>query len=69
MAAISVPVQVTNGAGRTGVCVYDNAAVTDDSHASAYVIYSDNTWDQVPRNTLTTLPDLPEFFTGTGPGQ
>lgn len=68
MAVISTPVQVTNGAGRTGVCVYDNPAVTVDSHASAYVIYSDNTWAQVPRNTLTALPGLPAFFTGTGPG-
>lgn len=58
--------QVTNGAGRTGVCLYDNPSVVNNNNASAYVAYADNTWQQVPRSSLTVVTG--GFFEGVGPG-
>lgn len=57
-----------NGAsgGRQGVAVYDNTAVTDDTHPSVIVIFADSTYIQAPRASLTTTTG--GFFPGTGPG-
>jgi len=64
--AISAGTQVQTGTGRTGVCVYDNASVTDNTHPSAYVIFNDSTYAQFPRGTLTSVSG--GFLPGTGPG-
>lgn len=53
--------------GRQGTVVYDNPAVTDDSHASVYVIFADGTYRQSKRVNLTSLGTA--WVQGTGPGQ
>lgn len=64
---ITGPAVVLNEVGRTGVCVYDNPAVTNNNHKSAYVIYADNTWKQSERINLTIITQG-SFLPGTGPG-
>lgn len=56
---------VQNQFGRQGVCLYDNPAVTDDTHRSAYIIYPDGTYRQVSRGVLTQLGA--GWLPGTGP--
>jgi hypothetical protein len=65
---ISTPAPVQNSDGRKGVCLYDNAAVTDNTKKSAYVIYNDGTWRQEKRVNLTVLTGVPTFDIGEGPG-
>lgn len=71
---VVTPTIVQVAGGRIGVCVYDNPLVTDNSKASAYVIFADSTWIQEDRNDLTVVPGTgtgPSAFApveGTGPG-
>ena len=62
--AISATTRVITAQGRVGVCVYDNAAVTDDQKPSAIVIFNDSTYDQYPRAQLTTQTG--SWIPGTG---
>ena len=64
--AITAGTRVTNSAGRVGVVLYDNPAVTNDTHDSAYIAYNDNTYEQAPRGGLTTQSG--GFLSGIGPG-
>ncbi len=59
---ILTPTVVSNLGGRIGVAVYDNPSVTDNSNASVYVIFGDDTYVQDSRNNLTVVPN-----TQTGP--
>jgi hypothetical protein len=65
-APISAATRVQLSSGRIGVCLYDNPNITDDTLASAYVIFGDDTYVQVPRGTLTSLAG--GFYPPLGPG-
>lgn len=65
--AFSAGTIVNYQSGRQGVVVYDNASVTDDSHASVYVIFPDGTYRQSKRVNLTSAGA--GWLPGTGPGQ
>lgn len=64
---ISTPAQVTSISGRSGTCLYDNPAVTNNEHKSAIVIFRDGTWKQSERSNLTVVSGN-AFATGMGPG-
>jgi hypothetical protein len=72
--AITTPTTVQVSGGRIGVCLWDNALVTNNNNPSAYVIFADSTWAQVPRANLTVVANTGTgalafgFFTGTGQG-
>jgi hypothetical protein len=71
---ITAPTLVQVGGARNGVCVYDNGAVTNNNNPSAYVIFADSTWAQVPRATLTAIAGVAtgsaafSSFEGAGQG-
>jgi hypothetical protein len=63
---ILTPTVVSNLGGRIGVAVYDNPSVTDNSNASVYVIFGDDTYVQDSRTGSLGI-----FWRGSifGPGE
>jgi hypothetical protein len=65
--AFSTGVIVKDTSGRQGTVIYDNPAITDDTHPSCYVIFPGNTYKQFKRSSLTQV--AVGWVPGTGPGQ
>lgn len=68
MSTISTPALVLTGGGRVGTALYDNPSITNNNHASVYVIFADSTYEQLPRGSITVQSGGP-WKRGTGPGQ
>jgi hypothetical protein len=52
---VTTPTVVSTGAGRIGICVYDNPNQTNNNQATAYVLFPDGTWGQYARANLTVV--------------
>jgi hypothetical protein len=73
ISTVTTPIVVNNLGGRQGVAIYDNSLVTNNTHASVYIIWNDGTWSQDNRNDLTQVGTLTaaaalDSINGLGPG-